>query len=80
MLVYVATDNNPDYLGPAPLHEMAECIATCEGHSGPNSEYLFNLAHMMRLLFPASPDKELFLLEVEVKRIKKGYVKVNEKR
>ena len=78
--MYCATDSNPDYLGPGPLLEMAECIATSEGHSGPNSEYLFNLAHMMRLLFPADPDQELFQLEDEVKRIKNGYVKKNEKR
>ncbi|XP_063690569.1 putative glutathione-specific gamma-glutamylcyclotransferase 2 [Bolinopsis microptera] len=80
VLVYTATESNPDFLGPSPLTEMADCIATCEGHSGPNSEYLFNLAHMMRLLFPACVDEELFLLEEEVKRIKNGYIKKNEKR
>ena len=78
--MYTATDSNPDFLGPSALPVMAECIATSEGQSGPNSEYLFNLAHMMRLLFPACNDEELFLLEDEVKRIKNGYVKKNEKR
>ena len=78
--MYTATEANTDFLGPAPLTDMAMCIATGEGHSGPNSEYLFNLAHMMRLLFPLYKDPELFELEKLVKALKNGYVKINEKR
>lgn len=80
VLVYTATPTNPDYLGPAPLEDMSQCIAWSEGHSGPNSEYLFNLAHMMRLLFPACKDTHLYQLEQEVKRIRKGYVSAGVKR
>jgi hypothetical protein len=64
-LVYIATADraaNPNYLGPAPVEEVAAQIARCSGPSGPNSDYLFRLAKAMRGM--GVEDEELFLLEV----------------
>ena len=46
--VYVAQDDNPNYLGPAPVQEMALQIFFSTGPSGPNREYLFRLAKSLR--------------------------------
>lgn len=64
-LTFVATADraaNPNFLGPAPLEEVARQIATARGPSGPNSEYLFRLADAMRGM--GVQDEELFVLEV----------------
>ena len=74
VLLYIANKNNDDYLGPDTMERMAGSIARCVGHSGPNYEYLFNLAHMTRLLFPAVDDRHLFELEDAVKNVRNGYV------
>ncbi len=42
-LVYHATKENPNYLGPARPAEIASQISTARGPSGTNREYLFNL-------------------------------------
>ena len=77
----MATPTNPFYLGPGPVDTIAEAIAWCEGKAGPNYEYLFNLAHMMRLLFPCQKDPHLFDLEDRVKVMRSGhYVRPSEKR
>jgi cation transport protein ChaC len=47
-LVYVATPDNPNYLGPTTLHQMVEQIAHARGPSGANSEYLLELARSLR--------------------------------
>uniref|UniRef100_A0A0D9W5L3 glutathione-specific gamma-glutamylcyclotransferase n=1 Tax=Leersia perrieri TaxID=77586 RepID=A0A0D9W5L3_9ORYZ len=46
VMVYLATTNkesNENYLGPAPLEEMAKQIYQAEGPAGPNKEYVFKL-------------------------------------
>ncbi|KAK9533565.1 hypothetical protein VZT92_008676 [Zoarces viviparus] len=48
-LVYIATSDNPIYLGPASDKEIAAQIATCRGNTGHNMEYLVRLAEFMRL-------------------------------
>lgn len=42
-LVYRATPDNPNYLGPAPLDEIAHQVARSVGPSGPNPEYVLRL-------------------------------------
>ena len=47
-LVYIAQDDNPHYLGPASVPEMALHIFHSKGPSGPNRDYLFRLAEGLR--------------------------------
>ncbi len=49
-LVYVATERNPNYLGPAPDAEIAAQIRRARGPSGPNVEYALELAAALRRL------------------------------
>lgn len=62
-LVYIATSDNPIYLGPAPDQEIAAQIAVCRGSTGPNIEYLLRLAEFMRLHCPEVADEHLFSIE-----------------
>ena len=66
LTVYVGTENNPHYLGPAPLREMASQIFYCVGPSGSNKEYLFNLAESLRTISPNALDTHISILEKEV--------------
>jgi len=47
-LVYVATERNPNYLGPAADSEIAAQIRNANGPSGPNAEYALELAAALR--------------------------------
>lgn len=47
-LVYLATEDNAAFLGDAPLEAIAEQIAVAHGPSGPNRDYLVNLAQALR--------------------------------
>ncbi|KAK2080540.1 hypothetical protein QBZ16_000393 [Prototheca wickerhamii] len=68
-LVYIAGPDkgpNPDYIGPAPLTDIARVIATAVGPSGPNHIYLLRLAEALRRL--EMPDEHVFQLEALVLR------------
>lgn len=68
VLVYRATEANPQYLGPAPLAEVAAQIQRSRGPSGPNPEYLLELARALRSLGVEDAhvfDLEAALLELE---------------
>ena len=60
-LVYVATPSNPNYLGPAPLAEIAAQIRDSHGPSGPNVEYVARLADALRAM--GAEDDHVFGLE-----------------
>ena len=47
VLVYLATPQNPEWLGEAPLAEIAAQIARSRGPSGSNREYLERLAEAL---------------------------------
>ena len=66
-LVYIGTPDCENYLGPAGPEELATQIANAAGPSGPNSEYLFNLAVAMREM--GVEDAELFEIEALCRRV-----------
>ncbi|XP_047467357.1 glutathione-specific gamma-glutamylcyclotransferase 1-like [Mugil cephalus] len=68
-LVYIATSDNPIYLGPASDAEIAAQISMCSGNTGRNSEYLIRLAEFMRLRCPEAEDEHLFSIEAAVLNI-----------
>jgi cation transport regulator ChaC len=60
-LVYIATDENAAFLGPASEYDIARQIAGAHGPSGPNSEYLLELAKALRQL--GKEDTHVFAIE-----------------
>ena len=62
---YVAPQTNANFLGPAPLPALAEQIAAAHGPSGPNPEYLFELAESLRAM--RAEDAHVFELEAAVR-------------
>ncbi|WP_437786113.1 gamma-glutamylcyclotransferase [Sorangium sp. So ce1097] len=46
-IVYMATPDNPDYLGPAPLPVIAAQVLVSRGPSGSNVEYVLRLAEAL---------------------------------
>ncbi len=69
VMVYIATEDNEGYLGPASTEEIAKQIAKSVGPSGKNVEYLLNLAEGMRSIAPGEEDMHLFELERIVKQL-----------
>jgi len=47
-ILYVAAANNTSFLGESPIEDIAHQIYKCVGPSGPNVDYLLNLAESMR--------------------------------
>ena len=60
-LVYVADEDNPAYLGPAHMKELASHIARSEGPSGSNRDYVLQLARALRQL--GDHDPHVYALE-----------------
>jgi len=65
-LTYVATERNANYLGEAPLGEIASQVVRSRGPSGDNVEYVLRLAEALREM--GAPDEHVFELEAEVRR------------
>ncbi|XP_047429832.1 glutathione-specific gamma-glutamylcyclotransferase 1 [Mugil cephalus] len=62
-LVYIATSDNPLFLGPASPEEIGAQIAVCRGKTGHNLEYLLRLTEFMRSSCPQVEDHHLFSIE-----------------
>jgi cation transport protein ChaC len=60
-LVYIATEENAAFLGPAPEPDIARHIAASTGPSGPNRDYLIQLAAALREL--EADDPHVFEIE-----------------
>lgn len=63
-LVYVAAEDNPNFLGPAPLVDMAGQVRRSRGKSGTNAEYVLRLAGALRQL--GAEDEHVFALAAEL--------------
>lgn len=61
--LYLATDDNESFAGPLPIDQLADQVLNAHGPSGPNVEYVYRLADVMRSLFPGERDEHLFELE-----------------
>ncbi|KAF9577862.1 hypothetical protein BGW38_006662, partial [Lunasporangiospora selenospora] len=68
-IVYIGSTDNSEFAGPAPLDHIAQQIYLSHGPSGPNKDYLLNLAHALRIVAPSSRDRHLFTLEAKVKEL-----------
>ena len=66
-LMYLATDENPNYLGPAPAEAIARQVISAEGPSGPNPEYVTRLARSLRAM--GAHDDHVFEVETHVLRL-----------
>ncbi|XP_035622979.1 glutathione-specific gamma-glutamylcyclotransferase 1 [Oncorhynchus keta] len=62
-LLYIATPDNPLFLGPASPEVIGHQIATRQGKTGHNLEYLLRLAEFMRRSCPHVDDPHLFSIE-----------------
>lgn len=47
VLLYIAIEGNPNYVGEEPMEKIALRISSSVGPSGPNVEYLYNLAKFL---------------------------------
>lgn len=65
-LVYIASPTNPNYLGPASITEIGRQVASATGSSGPNPEYVFELARSLRAM--GAEDEHVFGVESQVTR------------
>lgn len=66
-LVYIASEQNHAFLGPAPLPQMAAQIIGSAGPSGTNTDYLFQLAATLRA--QGANDAHVFELEAAVRSL-----------
>ncbi|CAH0731951.1 unnamed protein product, partial [Brenthis ino] len=69
LTLYVATKDNESFAGPASIDDIAKQVVSCQGPSGTNKEYVYNLAEAMRKLAPDIQDDHLFALEAALKEI-----------
>lgn len=66
-LVYIATEENAAFLGPAPERDIARHIAHSIGPSGHNRDYLLRLADALRDLH--ADDPHVFEIERELSKL-----------
>ena len=66
-LVYIATEENAAYLGAASELAIALHIARAAGPSGPNRDYLLDLAHALRTM--GKHDEHVFAIEQHLRAL-----------
>lgn len=66
-VVYIAREDNPAFLGDAPIAEIARHIAASTGPSGSNREYLVQLAQALREL--GTDDTHIFEIERQLRAL-----------
>jgi len=54
-------------VGSEPLSELSDIIWRAVGPSGPNKDYVYNLAAAVRALAPEAYDSHLFALEARLR-------------
>jgi len=68
--VFISPPNdNPHFIGPESLKDIAETVILAHGPSGSNVEYVMRLAHSVRAIDPNASDAHLFDLANEVLRL-----------
>ena len=66
-IVYLATPDNAAYLGPASDSDIAAHIASSTGPSGPNGDYVLQLAQALRAM--NEHDEHVFTIERELQKL-----------
>ncbi|PAU82189.1 gamma-glutamylcyclotransferase [Halovibrio salipaludis] len=69
-LVYIATEDNAAWLGPASEAAIARHVAASEGPSGPNSEYVLELAEALRAM--GVDDPHVYAIERHLRAVLDG--------
>ena len=73
VLVYLATEVNPLYVGPVSEDEdtdldcIADTVVHARGTVGPNTEYVTRLADYIRKHIPEERDDHLFKLDIKIR-------------
>jgi cation transport protein ChaC len=68
-LVYIATTDNEAWLGEASEYDIARQICGAQGPSGPNRDYLIELARSLREL--GVQDRHVFDIEMHIRQLSK---------
>merc|ERR1712137_301961 len=69
VIVFNALPENPHYLGPAALDDLANQVVSSKGPSGHNVEYVTRLAEFVRHQMPEDSDEHLFELESHIMKL-----------
>jgi len=64
-ITYIASTQNPHFLGPAPLEQMISHIQRSRGNSGENIEYVLELAKALQALGIVDPHVEMIASQVQ---------------
>ncbi|KAK1437620.1 hypothetical protein QVD17_03414 [Tagetes erecta] len=70
VMVYIASADNTNYLGPASDQQIASQIVVAQGPSGPNRDYLFNLENT--LLQMGCKDEHVIKIADEARKLIQG--------